>query len=98
MNDQIAVDIADGVQVLRFDRPEKNNAITSAMYEALADALAFGESSSRVRCFLIAGIPGMFTAGNDIGELRSFAEDGALGAPTQMAIFTLAAARDADGT
>jgi enoyl-CoA hydratase/carnithine racemase len=79
MNDHIAVDIADGVQILRFDRVEKNNAVTSQMYEALADALAFGESSSRVRCFMIAGMPGVFTAGNDIGELRSFAEDGALG-------------------
>ena len=79
MDDHITVDIADGVQVLRFDRVEKNNAVTSQMYEALADALAFGESSSRVRCFMIAGMPGVFTAGNDIGELRTFAEDGALG-------------------
>jgi enoyl-CoA hydratase/carnithine racemase len=49
------------------------------MYEALADALAFGESSSRVRCFMIMGLPGVFTAGNDLGELRAFADDGALG-------------------
>jgi enoyl-CoA hydratase/carnithine racemase len=92
MNDHIAVAIADGVQTLRFDRVEKNNAVTSAMYEALADALAFGESSSRVRCFMIAGLPGVFTAGNDIGELKSFAEDGALGESPIRFLKTIATA------
>lgn len=79
MNDQVAVDIADGVQTIRFDRVEKKNALTLHMYEAAADALAFGETNSRVRAFVIAGMPGVFTSGNDIGELQSFAERGTIG-------------------
>jgi enoyl-CoA hydratase/carnithine racemase len=90
MNDHIAVNIENGVNILRFDRIEKNNALTSQMYEVLADALAFGESSSRVRCFMICGMPGIFTAGNDIGELRLFAEDGALGESPIRFLKTLA--------
>lgn len=79
MNEHVAVDIAEGVSTLRIERPDKQNALTSHMYDIMSDALAFGESSSRVRCFLIMGMPGIFTAGNDITELRTFAEQGAMG-------------------
>lgn len=79
MNEHVAVDIAEGVSTLRIERPDKQNALTSHMYDVMSDALAFGESSSRVRCFLIMGMPGVFTAGNDITELQTFAEQGAVG-------------------
>lgn len=79
MNEHVAVDIAEGVSTLRIERPDKRNALTSHMYDIMSDALAFGESSSRVRCFLIMGMPGIFSAGNDITELRTFAEQGAIG-------------------
>ena len=65
-------EVAHGVQVIRFDRIEAENALTSAMCEAAADAIAFGESSSRVRAILITGGPGIFTAGLDANELRTF--------------------------
>jgi enoyl-CoA hydratase/carnithine racemase len=90
MTDHIAVAIDEGVQILRFERPEKSNAITSHMYDMLSDALAFGESSSKVRAVVITGIPGVFTAGNDIAELRSFANDGALGQSPIRFLKTLA--------
>jgi enoyl-CoA hydratase/carnithine racemase len=79
MSDQVTVSIAAGVSILRIDRPDKQNALTSTMYDIMSDALAFGESSSRVRCFLIMGTPGVFCAGNDINELYSFAQNGAVG-------------------
>lgn len=79
MNEQVTVSIAEGVNTLRIDRPDEQNALTSHMFDAMSDALAFGESSSRVRCFLIVGMPGVFTTGVDRDELRSFAENGAVG-------------------
>jgi enoyl-CoA hydratase/carnithine racemase len=79
MSEQVAVSIANGVNTLRIDRPDKQNALTSTMYDIMSDAFAFGESSSRVRCFLLMGAPGVFTAGNDVHELQRFAEEGALG-------------------
>jgi enoyl-CoA hydratase/carnithine racemase len=82
MNDQVSVNITAGVSTLRIDRPEKQNALTSTMYDIMSDALAFGESSSQVRCFLITGMPGIFTAGNDIHELQAFADNVAIGEST----------------
>ena len=71
MQEQVTVDVADGVQTIRFDRPEKSNALTSEMCEIAADAISNAERNSRVRVILIAGSPGIFTAGHDIGELRA---------------------------
>ena len=79
MSEHVAVSIANGVSTLRIDRPEKQNAITATMYDIMSDAFAFGESSSRVRCFLLSGMPGVFSAGNDVNELQAFAEGGAIG-------------------
>jgi enoyl-CoA hydratase/carnithine racemase len=83
-------DVANGVQVIRFDRIEAENALTSAMCEAAADAIAFGESSSRVRAILITGGPGIFTAGLDANELRTFAEEAAMGGSVIRLAKTLA--------
>lgn len=78
MNDLVS-ELADGVNTLRFDRVEAQNALTAEMCEAAADALAFGESSSRVRAFLITGGPGLFCIGHDAGELAEFSTGGAVG-------------------
>ena len=90
MSEHVAVHAEDGVQIIRFDRLEKKNALTSQMCEAAADALALGEGNSRVRAFLIAGMPGVFCAGHDINELRAFAEDGSLGESPLRFIKTIA--------
>ena len=47
MIDHVISEVADGVQTVRFDRIEAKNALTAAMCEAAADAIAFGESSSQ---------------------------------------------------
>ena len=55
----------DGVNLVRFDRPDKKNAITGEMYLALVDGLMAGEADVGIGCHLISGSPGAFTAGND---------------------------------
>ena len=90
MQDQVTVEVADGVQTIRFDRPEASNALTSEMYEMAADAISIAERDSRVRVILIGGTPGMFTAGHDIRDLRTFAETGAFGASPIRFLKTLA--------
>jgi enoyl-CoA hydratase/carnithine racemase len=57
-----------GVFRMQMNRPEKKNAITRAMYAALADALAEAAADPATRVLLIAGAPGVFTAGNDLGD------------------------------
>jgi len=60
--------IEDGIQTIAFNRPAKKNAITAAMYQALADALRAAETDASVRAILICGQPEIFTAGNDLED------------------------------
>jgi enoyl-CoA hydratase/carnithine racemase len=59
---------ADGILTIEFNRPERKNAITSAMYQTLADAINAAETDNEVRAILIAGKPEIFTAGNDLED------------------------------
>jgi len=51
-----------------FDRPERRNAITVAMYSTLTDALAEAAEDSDIKVVLLHGRPEVFSAGNDIGD------------------------------
>lgn len=59
---------ADGILTIEFNRPDRKNAITSAMYQSMADAIADGEQDGAVRAILIIGKPEIFTAGNDLDD------------------------------
>ena len=60
--------ILDGVATIEIARPEKKNALTQAMYQAMADALNAAREDKAVRAVLITGQPGIFTSGNDIED------------------------------
>src|SRR2546428_606102 len=45
----------DGVATIEIARPEKKNAITIAMYQAMADALNAAQADASVRAVLITG-------------------------------------------
>jgi enoyl-CoA hydratase/carnithine racemase len=68
MSAQILVSSADGVFEIRLNRPEKRNAITLAMYEALCSALAQAQADTTVRAVLMSGEGAGFTAGNDLND------------------------------
>ena len=56
-----------------FARPEKKNAITSAMYEALIDVFDKAERDPDVGALVLSGAGGVFTAGNDINDFLAVA-------------------------
>ena len=58
----------DGILTIEFNRPERKNAITGAMYQSMADALVDAEQDCAVRAILIIGKPEIFTAGNDLDD------------------------------
>jgi len=60
--------VIDGVATIEIARPEKKNAITGAMYTALANALDAAREDPAVRAVLLTGQPGIFTSGNDIED------------------------------
>jgi enoyl-CoA hydratase/carnithine racemase len=58
----------NGILTITFNRPDKKNAITAAMYQTIADTLKDAESDAAVRVILITGQPKIFTAGNDLDD------------------------------
>jgi enoyl-CoA hydratase/carnithine racemase len=58
----------NGVATIEIARPEKKNALTQAMYIAMAEALDAAVADPAVRSVLITGQPGVFTSGNDLED------------------------------
>lgn len=67
MSEHIQYHKDGAIAVIRFNRPEKKNAITTAMYQSLVDALADAKADDHIRTVAILGGE-VFTAGNDIGD------------------------------
>ena len=61
----------NGVATIEIARPEKKNALTVAMYQAMTDALVAAKADLAVRAVLITGQPGVFTSGNDIEDFMT---------------------------
>jgi len=76
MTDHIRISKSDGVLTLVIDRPAKKNALTDAMYKALADSLEAAHDDPEVRAILLRGEGDMFTSGNDVGEFAAIAMSG----------------------
>jgi enoyl-CoA hydratase/carnithine racemase len=90
MSEPVVSEIAEGVQAIRIERMDAENRLTADMCERVADSLAFGESSSRVRAVLLRGTPGMFSAGHDANELQGFLTAGGMGESVVRLLKTLA--------
>jgi enoyl-CoA hydratase/carnithine racemase len=65
---EIQTQLTDGVLTVTLNRPDKKNAITQAMYEALAEATERARTDPAVRVLLFKGQGDSFSAGNDIGD------------------------------
>ena len=59
-----------GVMTITFNRLDKKNSITAAMYAAMADAVAQAAADPAVRVVVFQGHESIFSAGNDIGDFR----------------------------
>ena len=57
-----------GVTTITLNRVERKNAITGAMYAAMADALDGAAADPGVRAVVLQGHATVFSAGNDIGD------------------------------
>ena len=68
MPDHVSAETDGHVLHLVLDRPDKKNALTRAMYAALADALEAAAADGSVRAAVLSGRGGVFTGGNDLGD------------------------------
>lgn len=67
----ILVHAETGVLTLTFNRIDKKNSITRAMYAALADGLEQAAQDPLVRVVLLQGDATVFSAGNDIADFQA---------------------------
>lgn len=77
MSEHVTIeDRPDGVRLIRMNRPEKKNALTGAMYDVLREALAAADTFDHIGAVVLAGLPGAFTAGNDLADFVATARGG----------------------
>jgi enoyl-CoA hydratase/carnithine racemase len=67
----VLVTQAGPVLEILFNRPEKKNALTSAMYAAVVDAFRRADEDPAIRVVLLSGVGDTFTSGNDIKDFQS---------------------------
>lgn len=79
MSEHIKIERRGAVQIIRLDRPDKKNAITRAMYASMSRALADGDADVGVRVHVFLGVPGAFSAGNDLADFLAVAMGGDVG-------------------
>jgi len=68
MSDHVRVERQDGVLLITLARPERRNAITVAMYAALADAVEQASADPSIRLVTFRGEGQDFAAGNDLAD------------------------------
>ncbi|MEQ1718853.1 MAG: crotonase/enoyl-CoA hydratase family protein [Hyphomicrobium sp.] len=85
MSNGIDVTRSGGIQTIRLNRPEKKNALTSAMYAELVKAFDEGDAAGDVAAHVVLGLKGVFCAGNDIGDFLAFAKGGGMPLETILA-------------
>lgn len=69
--DHVLLENLDGVLRIRLNRLDKKNALSQAMYTALADAFEQAKTDSKVRVVLLSGGPDCFCSGNDVQDFMN---------------------------
>lgn len=78
MSDHVLTELRGHVLRITWNRPEKKNALTGAMYAAFAQALAGAVSDPAVRVVLVSGAGDAFTAGNDLKDFATWGQSGSV--------------------
>ena len=85
MTDHIKTELAGGVLTVTLARTEKKNAITQAMYAALAEAAERARTDDAVRVLVFNGEGDSFSAGNDIADFNAIGSQ--TDNPSDMSVF-----------
>jgi len=93
LTDHILTERRGAVQIIRMNRPDKKNALTRAMYAKMSAALAEGDADPAVRVHVFLGVPGAFSAGNDLADFMVIATGGEGGNEVWDFLMALASAQ-----
>ena len=66
MNDAVLLDVEDGIAAIRFNRPERLNALSLEVVRAFSDATERAISDPSVRVIVLSGEGRAFMAGGDL--------------------------------
>ena len=91
--DEVQTELKADVLRIAIDRPEKKNALTSAMYTTLAEAIGQGEANADVRVMVLHGNGDSFTAGNDLEDFVANPWKGQAVPPALLFIAAVAGAK-----
>ena len=67
----VEVTDADGVRLIRWNRPEALNALNDDLWDGTRDAMVGAQKDPELRCVVITGTGRAFTAGQDLGEMAA---------------------------
>lgn len=71
MADPVLINLDQGVLTVSFNRPEKKNAITSAIYNEINIAISRAEQEAQIKVIVLTGEGDFFSAGNDIADFMT---------------------------
>jgi len=83
MSDRVIVSIADGIADVRFNRPDKRNALDGEQFAAIAEAGEQLKSAPGVRVVVLSGEGESFCAGLDFSIFGHMAGGGGIQDPTR---------------
>lgn len=90
--EHVLTELQDRIFTIRFNRLDKKNALTSAMYTATTEALLKAEADPQVRVILLAGSNDCFSSGNDLADFLQTPPEGE-DSPVARFMRTLATAK-----
>jgi enoyl-CoA hydratase/carnithine racemase len=82
----ILVSVQDRIATVTFNRPDRRNALTLAMWREVPEICARLERDPEVRCVILTGAGSCFTAGADIIEFDKVRESVAASAAYEIAV------------
>jgi enoyl-CoA hydratase/carnithine racemase len=94
MTGHLIVTDEGATRVITLRRPEKKNAITNDMYRAMSDAIDTAQNNPAVRCIIITGGSGVFTAGNDLEDFMATSAGAEASRPTNAVKFLYSLAQN----
>jgi enoyl-CoA hydratase/carnithine racemase len=86
MSDRVTITIEKGVADVRLNRPDKRNALDSAMFLGIAEAGERLKSEPGVRVVVLSGEGASFCAGLDFSSMQALADSGTSSADAEVAL------------
>ena len=75
MSDLLLIEDRGAVRVLTMNRPDKRNALNTALTQALIDALRAADADDAIGCVVLTGAGPGFCAGADLSEFKDLTPD-----------------------